>query len=476
MLPSNGLLAFTEGEGTKDDPFIVTADDTSLDVGSYYLADSSVSFASTAVFYVGHSNTNNVLTISGADTTLSDTSATIGDGAASSGDVTVTDGAHWSNKYTLMIGSSGTGTLTIADGASVESGTSNYIGANYGSKGTVTVTGSGSAFDVSVFMYIGKDGGKGTLRIEDGGSVASTNTKLGPDGTGTAIVTGSGSTWDISSTFSVGYAFGKGTVTVSDGGTISCGYDAAIGGKYSGSTGVVSLYGKGSLWSSADALKIGTGEDTGTLRIANGALAQIVKTSGFVTGNNGVVELAGGYLALKGKTTATAAVAGYHIKVFNGTGYVTATASDLTATYYDGTTNLFSSSSLYADYAERIDLTGYTVITGGENTLAWADVEASDKCWYDSSWYGWFYTDTASSGNWIWHASHGWQYVFSSSTTENAFMWDDASASWWYINSAWYPYLYNYSTGRWYFYESGTTPSRKFWDYTGNKLVGESSL
>jgi hypothetical protein len=95
--------------------------------------------------------------------------------------------------------------------------------------------------------------------------------------------------------------------------------------------------------------------------------------------------------------------------------------------------------------------------------------------WYESSWYGCFYTDPTIFGDWIWHLSHGWQYIFSASDTD-IYIFENATGDWWYVNATWYPYLYNYSTSSWLFYYDGVTPERRFWDDSTGSLIGRPSL
>jgi hypothetical protein len=95
--------------------------------------------------------------------------------------------------------------------------------------------------------------------------------------------------------------------------------------------------------------------------------------------------------------------------------------------------------------------------------------------WYYSSWFGYFWANSSEFGNWVWNTNHGWGYFFSVSETE-LYIFDAATSDWWFVNSAWFPYLYSFSASTWMFYYNGVTPNRHFWNYSVNSLVVESSF
>jgi hypothetical protein len=94
---------------------------------------------------------------------------------------------------------------------------------------------------------------------------------------------------------------------------------------------------------------------------------------------------------------------------------------------------------------------------------------------WNASGYGWFYGDYATR-RWIWHVSHAWQYVWEASTPESAWIWDAATKSWWWSARGVYPWLYDYADGKWYRYESGPAPQRRFYDWEEGALVDEAAL
>lgn len=167
--------------------------------------------------------------------------------SSSSGSMATVTGAGsaWTTVQELYVGNNGTGTLVISDGGSVTNRTG-YIAHGSSPTGKVTVTGAGSTWGNSSQLYVGYLG-NGTLEVLAGGLVTSTDGYLSfsPGASGsTALVAGSGSTWQNSGVLEVG-RLGTGTLTVADGGLVSVGGNALIGVQ-NGATGSVSVTGAGS--------------------------------------------------------------------------------------------------------------------------------------------------------------------------------------------------------------------------------------
>ena len=156
------------------------------------------------------------------------------------------------------------GTLRIAEGVTITSG-NGYLGYHSGSKGTATVTGSGSNWTGNNF-YIGNNG-NGELNIEAGGQVDSATGYLGyGQGTaGTVTVTGTDSLWRNGG-IHAGYS-GEGTLDIKLGGRVvaNVGY---LGYKI-GSTGTINVSGAGSEFKCYYDLYVGNG-GTGMLSIELG--------------------------------------------------------------------------------------------------------------------------------------------------------------------------------------------------------------
>ncbi|MCP4565836.1 MAG: autotransporter domain-containing protein [Bosea sp.] len=227
----------------------------------------------------------------------------------------------------LFVGDSGTGTLTIENGGSVSTSETS-VGWRTGGIGTVTVTGAGSAWTNSGLLYVGYEG-TGTLAIENGGTVTSGSlTYIGRSSgsTGSVTVTGAGSTWTNNDTLAVGSS-GTGTLIIEDGGTVS--NARGFVGWQTGGTGTVTVTGAGSTWTNTDLLGVGY-FGTGTLIIENGGT--VSNTDAFVgdkAGSTGSVTVTGGgstwtnsrqlHVGYEGTGTLTIADGG---KVSNTVGYV----------------------------------------------------------------------------------------------------------------------------------------------------------
>ncbi|MCD4824621.1 MAG: PEP-CTERM sorting domain-containing protein [Phycisphaerae bacterium] len=171
----------------------------------------------------------------------------------------------WSS---LGAGYAGIGTMSISDASSIKS-FFGYIGYKSGSMGTVTVDGEGSSWDTE-YLNVGYSG-SGTLDITNGGSVVSgseffTPSVIGYESGSTGLVTvdGPGSTW-TSSSLTVGDS-GNGTLNITDGSTVDSGF-VYIGHK-SGSTGTVTVDGPGSTWNTTNLILGDSG--SGVLNITNG--------------------------------------------------------------------------------------------------------------------------------------------------------------------------------------------------------------
>jgi T5SS/PEP-CTERM-associated repeat protein/autotransporter-associated beta strand protein len=204
----------------------------------------------------------------------------IGNGAGSTGTVTVTGtGSTWTNTYELIVGGFGTGTLSITGGGAVSAdydfNPGSYIGGNAGSRGLVKVSGIGSTWTNSS-VYVGNSG-IGTLQIQTGGVVTDQDAYIGENAgsNGTVTVSGGGSTWTNSTGLYIGES-GTGSLVISGGGSVSA-YDGYIGGGGDTSegaipgTGMLTVTGSGSTWTSGGELSIGV-SGTGTLLITGGAV------------------------------------------------------------------------------------------------------------------------------------------------------------------------------------------------------------
>ena len=81
--------------------------------------------------------------------------------------------------------------------------------------------------------------------------------------------------------------------------------------------------------------------------------------------------------------------------------------------------------------------------------------------WVRSDWLGDF---NISFFPWIFHAQHLWMFAFDESTPDNIFLFDLASAGWFYTSSTLYPNLFAFDRNSWVFYFAGTSGPRDFVD------------
>ncbi len=196
----------------------------------------------------------------------------------SNGTATVTGaGSAWNNSSLLAVGYKGNGTLNITTGGAVSS-SHGFIGYFSSSTGDVTVDGDGSTWTNSSVLFVGYNG-SGTLNITGGGAVSNTDGNIGYKSgtTGTVTVDGPGSTWTNTGYLHVGGRFtsdtGTGTLNITGGSVVTAGGDTRVGG-YSGATGTVTVDGAGSTWTNSSDLYVGD-EGIGTLNIDNGGAVTV---------------------------------------------------------------------------------------------------------------------------------------------------------------------------------------------------------
>ena len=201
----------------------------------------------------------------------------------------------WAAGEKLYVGESGIGTMTVQEGSQV-SNQYGYIGREFESTGEATVTDSGSQWNNSNDLYVG-DSGSGTLNVESGGVVANINGYIAGSllsaagSTGVATVTGLGSQWNNSAWLYVGFR-GTGTLYVTDGGAVS---NVAMGqlGIVAGSTGTAKVNGAGSQWNSGMNLYVGLA-GSGTLNVmAGGVVTNRGGSIGYGSSSTGTAMVTG---------------------------------------------------------------------------------------------------------------------------------------------------------------------------------------
>ncbi len=193
-------------------------------------------------------------------------------GDSSNNTVLVTGaGSVWSMSDWIFVGHSGTGNqLTIANSGTVYNAKAAYIGYNDGANNNaVTVTGAGSVWSNSHFVSAGAFGTGNTLTISNRGTVYSTEGYVGANNNNnSALVTGVGSAWKNSGDFFMGYYGAGNQLTIADGGALY-NSNGRIGVTASGVNNTVLVTGAGSIWSNSNDLIIGNSGAGNQLTISN---------------------------------------------------------------------------------------------------------------------------------------------------------------------------------------------------------------
>ena len=262
--------------------------------------------------------------------TLTGPLGVIGYTEGATGEATVTGSSSDWSINDLYVGAAGNGTLTISNKGSVSAAIGTYVGANKGSNGTLqlesggtlfssdshigydtgstgaaTITGPGSQWINSGNFFVGNFG-NGTLRIENGGSLSAFRGIVGNDSdiSGSVMVTGPNSQW-ISTYGTIVGNVGSGTLRIENGGSLSTG-EGDIGNLVD-SAGTVAVTGAGSQWLSTGNLYVGV-EGNGTLTVSNGGSVGAANTSvGLEAGSKGTINIgaaSGSLVAAAGTLTA----------------------------------------------------------------------------------------------------------------------------------------------------------------------------
>jgi T5SS/PEP-CTERM-associated repeat protein len=264
------------GSVTVDGGSVLTAGTSSLgflfnSIGAATIAGAGSQWTSNGPLYVGRDGTGFVDVVSGGNLVVN-SNTYMGGGPLSTGTVTISGvGSQWNNDAELYIGVSGSGTVVTEEGGQVSISARVALGLNPGSIGTAIVTGAGSTWTMNTFrrneLFVGGSG-RGSLTIEAGGQVSNEDSYLGSasGSTGIATITGAGSKWTSSSQLYVGSS-GSGTLTIEAGGQVSNGFGYI--GDNSGSTGTATVTGAGSKWTNHASLEIGR-SGSGTLTVTDG--------------------------------------------------------------------------------------------------------------------------------------------------------------------------------------------------------------
>lgn len=211
----------------------------------------------------------------------------------------------------LRVGSEGRGVLNISGGATVTSGAASLGASNVSDVGVVTVSGTGSRWNVGQGLAIG-DVGTGTMTISDGGSVVSSGqqvigrTKNGA--AGTVVISGTGSSWDTQgNTLMIASASNTlGNLIVTDGGSLNVGGNGVYLAQARTATANVLQTG-GTINAGIVSFGVGTSLyqlEGGTLRVGgNGGIAASASGTSTFEFAGGTIQVSGGALTTSVKLT-----------------------------------------------------------------------------------------------------------------------------------------------------------------------------
>ena len=189
--------------------------------------------SSATTAYIGYMTGNGNLAIDGGSK-VSARTAYLGNLAGLTGTVSVTGSGSAFNPRTLYVGNSGTGNISIANAGSVSTGSGAFLGYNAGSTGTVTVDGTGSGFYNSYPLYVGYSG-TGSISVTNGGTLTSApsigaGAYLGYNtgSTGSVTIDGTGSKWTNTGSLIIGGS-GAGTLNITNGSSVSATGTTTVG-------------------------------------------------------------------------------------------------------------------------------------------------------------------------------------------------------------------------------------------------------
>lgn len=320
----------TTGELTLADGGIVTNTNGYVayeagSTGTVTVTGTGSAWSNSANTYIGYGGAGALVIENGGAVTYSNLELHAGQLAGSTGDITVAGTNSSLTGGRLYIGAAGTASLTIENGGSVTSAGNTYIGSDATGAGTAEVTGSGSSWNVTSGMFYVANSGTGSLTIDAGASVATTQAYIGyaANSIGAATVKGTGSIWTIAtSSLTVG-RLGTATLNIEAGGTVATASGTLGTGASNNAagTGTVTVTGEGSTWANNGGLTVGN-YGTGILDIENG----------------GTVSNTQGRLGYYGTGTGTVTVTGEGSTWVNSTGLLIGRAGTGTVNIEDGGT------------------------------------------------------------------------------------------------------------------------------------------
>ena len=270
----------------------------------------------------------------------------LANGALSTASLSVIGAGSVMDAGTLTVGFNGVAKMTLQDGGQVNSNTRAYVGYNTGSEGEFRISGAGSRWEQATDIYVGY-GGEGTLLIEDGGAMTSTDVTIGGGVAGTSdrrtgqgfvTVAGTGSSWVSSGSLVIGShlstvgAGSKGILRVIEGASYSAASTAFVGLEASGT---VTVDGPGSTWTAGGAFDSYIGADgEGLLTVFNGGTAIVNSRAlrmGLSSTSTGRIEVSGAGSLLQSAGTIQVGNSGTAEMIVNDGGTIIAPRVNITS-------------------------------------------------------------------------------------------------------------------------------------------------
>jgi hypothetical protein len=437
--------------------------------------------------YVGNKGSDNTLKIlSDADVDIGENSVWIG--CASSNNAVLVDGAGSTldvSQYegsSIFVGLDGSdNSLTVSNEAKVwtyDLTLGGYTPKNNGTGNTITVTGYDSLIDVTHYCVVGAGTGNGapgtnnSLTVANGGSFyvigGDFDLSGGSKASNKVTVTGANSILDVHGTLTVDGRYNR--LTATSNGRITC-----LNLKLNNFNIKVLASGAGASIATAGSLNI---PDDDNVTIDDGALVKVGDADDdtlslddpYHQDSGRYIRFSEGYLAWYGnRADAIKALADAgRILIRNNVTLMwdKAAYSDLKVAYYSASQETDAKAA-----TGFTGLAGYTVVTGGHKLTP-------NQSWYKCSWYGGgFYAsnDAFDQGGWVYHFTHGWQFIYEDSAYDGVYAWD-FGLGFTVTSQILYPYIYSYTYGRWFYYKSGSYPNRVLWDYKAGGWVNEPDI
>lgn len=281
QLASSNNLAAVTGAGS------VWSNATSLVVGDVSPGNQLLVGGGGSVFAggdlsVGVDGSFNSLVVS-EGALVSDYHGLVGEGSGSNNVAIVTGpGSVWTNTGFLYAGASGRGhQLIVSNGGMALSFYGDVGGA--GQENRAVVTDPGSIWSISNSLVLGNGGTSNRVEVRNGGLLANGLGIIGNTaGSNAVTVTGATSRWSNRLDQVVGAAASRNALSVSDGGTAFVGGDGIIGDFPAAMSNTVVVSGPGSRWLVASNLNVGNEGPFNRLVVSNGGFAGTLEWGAFV--------------------------------------------------------------------------------------------------------------------------------------------------------------------------------------------------